>query len=308
MKIEVVLTEAEIVQELAEAVEARDLPEKLFYWSPLAVRAWLARAGDPAFAGLRRTWQQLAAKAGSFLEGFVDEVPIISLGAGDGGTDRVLLDALQQQRNDLIYYPVDASQALLEIACGASEDLDIDTAGIKADISSPMHLVFASDAAESPKLFLLAGNTLGGFDPLDYVKQVASCLHGDDRLALDAELYGGSGEATPDEEPLRQFAFAPLAALGVSAEEGEVRFEHKRDHSLDGLHVTAAYFRPDRDLRISLPEREVLVERGERINLNFRYRFTPEALRTVLTEYGGLRILEEIPSAGDRYLLAVCSR
>ena len=31
MKVEVVLTEADITQEFAEAVEARDLPEKFFY-------------------------------------------------------------------------------------------------------------------------------------------------------------------------------------------------------------------------------------------------------------------------------------
>ena len=32
MKVEVVLTEADITQEFAEAVEARDLPEKFFFW------------------------------------------------------------------------------------------------------------------------------------------------------------------------------------------------------------------------------------------------------------------------------------
>jgi hypothetical protein len=50
------------------------------------------------------------------------------------------------------------------------------------------------------------------------------------------------------------------------------------------------------------------VERGEHINLNFYYRFTAEALHTVLVERGGLRILEEIPSPDGRYLLVVCSR
>ena len=59
MRIEVVLTEAEIVQELSEAVEARDLPEKFFYWGPLAVRTWLAVAGDPMYDAVRRPWQQL---------------------------------------------------------------------------------------------------------------------------------------------------------------------------------------------------------------------------------------------------------
>src|SRR5580700_4732526 len=307
MKIEVVLTEAEIVQELTEAVEARDLPEKFFYWSPLAVRAWLSRAADPGFAGLHRAWQQLAAKAAWLLEPFGPPIQVISFGAGDGATDRLLLEAIRLSGREQKYYPVDASQTLLEMACAGGEDLDIETAGIKADISSPMHLVFASDAAESPKLLLMSGNTLGGFDPLDHIKHMAQCMHGDDRLILDAEIYQTNGSA-PRVDALLQFAFAPLAALGVSADDGEVRFEHKRDKSIAGLHVMAAHFRPDRDLRILTPGHEVLVERGEHINLNFSYTFTPEALHELLTERAGLRILEEIPSQDGKYLLAVCAR
>ena len=87
-----------------------------------------------------------------------------------------------------------------------------------------------------------------------------------------------------------------------------VSLEHKRDKSIGGLHVTASHFRPDRDLRIATPSHEVLVERGEHINLNFSYRFTAEALRELLTERAGLRILDEIPSPDGRYLLVVCSR
>ncbi len=307
MKIEVVLTEAEIIQELTEAVEARDLPEKFFYWGPLPARAWLERAADPSFAGLRRCWKELAAKTKWLLEPFPDRLPIISFGAGDGGTDRLLLDVIQYAGRELKYYPVDASQTLLEMACAGAEDMDIETSGIKADISSPMHLVFASDAAESPKLLLMSGNTLGGFDPLDYIKQLAQCLHGDDRLILDAEIYQTNGSA-PRIDSLQPFTFAPLAALGVSADDGEVRFEHKTDNSVAGLHVMAAYFRPDRDLRIATPGREVLVERGEHINLNFGYRFTTEALHELLAERGGLRVLEQVPSPDGRYLLVVCSR
>jgi hypothetical protein len=136
---------------------------------------------------------------------------------------------------------------------------------------------------------------------------MAQCLHGDDRLILDAEIYQTNG-SVPHGDALRQFAFAPLAALGVSPDDGEVRFEHKRDKSIAGLHVMASHFRPDRDLRIATPDREVLVERGEHINLNFSYRFTTEALHALLVERGGLRILEEIPSPDGRYLLVVCSR
>src|SRR5450755_2948380 len=280
MKIEVVLTEAEIVQELTEAVEARDLPEKFFYWSPLAVRAWLARTADPAFGDLRRAWKELAAKSAGLLEPFADPISVISFGAGDGSTDRLLLDAVRQSGREQKYFPVDASQSLLEMAC---------------------------DAAEAPKLLLMAGNTLGGFDPLDHIKHIAQCLHGDDRLVLDAEIYHTNG-AAPHGDALLHFAFAPLSALGLSADDGEVRFEHKRDKSIAGLHVMASHFRPDRDLRIATLGHEVLVERGEHINLNFSYRFTPAALRQLLVERSGLRILDEIPSPDGRYLLVVCSR
>ena len=40
MKVEVVLTEADIVQEFVEAIEARDLPEKFFFWFPRSAVAW----------------------------------------------------------------------------------------------------------------------------------------------------------------------------------------------------------------------------------------------------------------------------
>jgi len=55
---------------------------------------------------------------------------------------------------------VDASQALLEMACAGAEDDDCEALGIKADISSPMHLLLAADVSEAPRLFLMVGNTL----------------------------------------------------------------------------------------------------------------------------------------------------
>jgi len=307
MKIEVVLTEAEIVQELGEAVEARDLPEKFFYWHPLSVRAWLALASEPAFASVRSCWEQLAAGVGGLLAPFNAAVPVISLGCGDGATDRLLLEAIQRAPREPKYYPVDASQTLLEMACAGAEDMDIETSGIKADIASPMHMVFASDAAESPKLLLLSGNTMGGFDPLDHTRHLAQCLHPGDRLVLDAEIHHEATAAPDADEAMLQFAFAPLAGLGVSADDGEVRFEHKRDESLPGLRMATAHFRPDRDLRIGVSGREVLVERSEHIILNFRYTFTREALHALLEE-AGLQVMEEIASADGRYLLLVCGK
>ena len=206
MNIEVLLTEAEIADEFAESMEARDLPEKFFYWTPPSVKAWQALAGRrriPASnmggAGRQsgRSDQALRAK-----------VPVISFGAGDGLQDRGLLKALRAAGRELKYYPVDASQILLEMACAGAEDDDSEALGIKADISSPMHLLLAADVSEAPRLFLMVGNTLGGFDPLDQIRHVASAPQG--RPADSGRSPSRRRPIAPTEEQKR-FVFAPLA-------------------------------------------------------------------------------------------------
>src|SRR5665213_1288407 len=238
MNIEVLLTEAEIADEFAESMEARDLPEKFFYWTAPSVKAWQALAARSE-ERLRPTWEALAAKLPDLTKFFGNRVPVISFGAGDGSKDRLLLKSLVAAGREVKYYPVDASQTLLEAACAGAEEDDVDTMGIKADISSPMHLLLAADVSEAPRLFLMVGNTLGGFDPLDEVRHLASCLHKGDILILDANIHAGAIE--PSEEQKR-FVFAPLAASGVAPDDGELQFAARPDDRLDGLHIITRRF------------------------------------------------------------------
>ncbi len=304
MNIEVLLTEAEIAEEFSDAMEARDLPEKFFYWTPLSVRAWKEFSCE-ANESLRQTWDALAGNAGELTKGFVGRIPVISFGAGDGSKDRILLKALRDAGREVKYFPIDASQTLLETACAGAEDDDCEALGLKADISSPVHLLLAADVSEAPRLFLLVGNTLGGFDPLDLIKQVGSCLHPGDILILDAQIAGGDEE--PD-EMRRRFVFAPLAGAGISPEDGELRFTGNADNRHEGLHLMTRRFQASRDLTMLVSGKEIHVERGERIFLNFRYRFSREALRWLLTNHGGLKLKGEIPSADGRYVTAICVR
>jgi hypothetical protein len=306
MNIEVLLTEAEIAQEFTESMEARDLPEKFFYWFPLSVRAWRELSADGSFAGLARTWETLSGKVSDVTAHFPGSVPVVSYGAGDGVKDRLLIQALKKSGRDVRYFPVDASQTLLETACAGAEDDDVDVVGIKADISSPMHLVLASDAAESPKLFLMSGNTIGGFDPIEQIKHIAQRLHDGDRLILDAELYGEHASAPTDPRYL-EFAFAPLLSIGVTEEDGEIKFDKKLDERHTGLHMLTKRFHAQRDLRITVSGREIQVARGERIFMNFRYQFTQVAFRWLLEKQGGLKILDEMVSVDGKFVSAVCS-
>jgi uncharacterized SAM-dependent methyltransferase len=306
MNIEVLLTEAEIAQEFTESMEARDLPEKFFYWFPLSVRAWRELSADGSFAELERTWDTIGGKVAEFTKHFPGAVPIVSYGAGDGAKDRLLIQALKASGKEVRYFPVDASQTLLETACAGAEDQDVEVTGIKADISSPMHLVLASDAAESPKLFLMSGNTLGGFDPIEQIKHIAQRLHDGDRLILDAELY--REQSSMDIHPRYvEFTYAPLLSIGVTEEDGEIKFEKKLDERHAGLHMLTKRFHARRDLRITVSGREIQVARGERIFMNFRYQFTPAAFRWLLEKQGGLKILDLAASPDGAFVSAVCS-
>jgi hypothetical protein len=303
MNIEVLLTEAEIADEFAESIEARDIPEKFFYWSPASVRAWQTLSARSE-ERLNPTWETLAAKAPDLTKQFNRGVPVISFGAGEGSRDRLLLKSLAEAGRKIKYFPVDASQMLLEMACAKAEEDDCEVMGIKADISSPMHLLLAADVSEAPRLFLMVGNTLAGFDPIEQAANVAKCMHKGDILITDATIHRGVPVTPGDEQ--RRFAFAPLAAVGLTPDDGELEYAEKPDDRLDGLFMLTRRFHTLRDLRMLAAGRDILVARGERILLNFRYLFTQEAIRWLLNVHAGLRIVGEIPSGGGRFITFVC--
>ena len=306
MNIEILLTEAEISQEFVDSLEARDLPEKFFYWLPLSVKAWREIASDDSYRDLERTWELVTGKIAEIVRDFPSVVPVVSLGAGDGNKDRVLIQAIQKSGKTVKYFPVDASQTLLEMACAAAEDDDIEVLGIKADISSPMHMILASDAAESPKLFLMSGNTLGGFDPLDQLRHVAETMKGGDKLILDAELFR-ENPPERDQARLAAFALAPLASLGLQEEDGQVRFETKQDERHAGMTMKTKYFQAHRDVKILAGGKEISVARGERVFMNFHYVFTREAFHWLLKEHAGFNVSTEFFSSDGAFIAAVCS-
>ena len=98
MNIEVFLTEAEIAQEFGESLEARDLPEKFFYWFPRSVRAWLEISQNSTATGFRQCWENVSDHAQNLAADGNSTVSVISFGSGDGVKDRVLIKALRACR------------------------------------------------------------------------------------------------------------------------------------------------------------------------------------------------------------------
>ena len=310
MKVEVVLTEADLAQEFTDAFEARDLPEKFFYWFPRSAADWSALAADAdLYGGLTATWKELAAGAAEFTAAFHGRVPVISFGAGDGVRDAILLAALKASGCECSYFPVDASQSLLEMASAKAEDLDIETTCIKADISSPVHLVYAADAADPPRLFVFSGNTISSLDPLAEIRYLAQCMKPGDRLVVDGEIYHAEQTVERNTRPaVRNFLWAVLESVGIPQANGELRFNQKHDDRHDGLHLITRYFRAETDLSATVVSQSIALQRGERIGLNFQYSYTPEAFRWLIGEHGGLELVRVYVSPDGRFLTAICKK
>lgn len=310
MKVEVVLTEADIAQEFAEAMEARDLSEKFFFWFPRSASQWSELVNSTDFyGGLDATWAEIAAQASVLAAHFGKRVPVISFGSGNGSRDRVLINALKAAGCECSYFPVDSSQTLLEMACGDAEDEDLETVGIKADISSPVHLVYAADAADPPRLFIMSGNTLGAFDPLAEIRYVTQCMKPGDRLLVDGEIYDAERTmARRDNPDLRRFLSSLLSSVGISEEDGDIRFGLKRDDRHEGMHIVTRFFRANADLTATVSGEQFALQRGEDVGLNFQYTYSPETFRWLITERGGLTINSEFSSPDGRFLTLLCGR
>ena len=309
--IHTLLTENQLAAEFVAAFETRSLPEKFFYWLPLSVRAWLALCSDGAYRNFVRS-RSLIARTAPELARLYPAAPleVLSLGAGQGDKDLLLLEALREQGARSAYIPVDTSQALLEMACGGALRAGIAAQGIKADFTRPEQLLsLAAEPEAPPRLVLLLGNTLGAFDPIAAARQLRQLLRADDALLVDGELYAGDATVAGYDNPLnRRFAWAPLHSVGIGDADGALVFEARDDPRLPGLHLIAKHFSATRavEARMGGGGEAVRIGRGERLEMNHSYKYAADTLLRILSD-AGLAVRWQAASDDQRFLMALAS-
>ena len=309
ISIHALLTENDLAAEFVAAVQQRRLPEKFFYWFPLSVRAWIALCSDGAYRNFVRS-RLLIARSRDELARLFSPAPleVLSLGAGQGDKDLLILEALRENGVRVSYVPVDTSQALLEMACGGALGAGIPTQGIKADFTNPLHLQALTADPETPRrLVLLIGNTLGAFDPIAEARELAKLLRPGDALLVDGEIYAGDATVAGYDNPLnRRFAWAPLNAVGITDADGELVFEAADDPRLPGLHLIPKHFRAGRNVEPLLGGEVLSIARGERLAMNHSYKYAADTFLRILSD-AGLAVAWQGRSDDGRFLMVLAT-
>ena len=305
IQIDILLSEDQIAQEFMDALERHDLPEKFFYWFPLSIRAWINLCGDGAYRNYVRSHSVLQNHAAEIVSMLPSEpIELISLGAGQGTKDFLIMEHLQKQGKYLNYRPVDASQGLLEIACQSAKDKNFACRGLKADLNNDSHLTeMQAILDEKPRLIMMLGNTLGAFDPLKFASKLDNIMRPQDFLILDGELFNQTDTLAGYDNPInRQFAFGPLSSVGLSEpNDGRLHIKTDVDNRQAGLYRIRKHFQASRDLKIMLAGETVQILSDTNIEMSWSYKYDRDALTGLITS-SGMQLAAEYLSTDKRFM------
>ena len=301
LSITVLLPEHAIAVQFAEALASGYLGEHFFYWLPLSVEAWVALCRSPEYRNADRALKLLSRAAPRIAALWSEADVLCGLGCGEGSKDRVLLGALRHP----LYVGADFSQALLELALAGAAPVARAVQGFKLDIGSDQHLeALAAAVSQSGRsaVYSVLGNTLGAFDPDRFPARLRRLMRPEDHVLFDGEIFAGEETLRGYDHPTnRRFAFAPLASLGLTESDGELRFELRP--GTNGLHEVVKSFVPARDLELKVAGRELCLRSGVSLRMSSSLKYDEPAFLERI-EHGGFGIEFSEKSDDGRFLLA----
>jgi len=299
--VQVLLREDEIASGFAAAFARRFLDEKFFYWMPASVSAWVELMRAPEYRNANRALQLLAASSPELIAMWPQADTLCGLGCGEGSKDKLLLQAFQRAKRPLAYTAVDFSQSLLELALTAIDGSATSGRGVKLDMMSDNHLQALARQGNSC-IFATLGNTLGAFDPLRFPERLLRIMRPVDRALFDGEVFDSESTLAGYDNPTnRRFAFGPLAALGLTEQDGGLNFELRPGRK--GIHEVAKYFVAGRDLELRIGPTVMRLKKGEKVLMSSSIKYD-EPVFFALIEGGGFDVELRKKSEDGKFLLA----
>jgi uncharacterized SAM-dependent methyltransferase len=300
--VEVLLQEQEIARDLAQAFHSRFLDERFFYWLPSSVQAWVELCSAAEYRNANRALRLLEEAAPSLPQRWPGMRTLYGVGCGEGSKDRVILDAYAAQGSRLDYVAADFSQALIELALESAAPAARALRGVKLDVMRDPHLA-ALASSDGSCIYAVLGNTLGAFDPARFPARLRGILKPPDRALFDGELFAGEETLRGYDNPAnRRFAFAPLAGLGLTEKDGELRFELAS--GADGLQEVSKHFVARRNLELTIGGAAIAIAAGEKLRMSSSIKYADESALRSRIEAGGFHVEQTWKSPDGNFVLA----
>jgi uncharacterized SAM-dependent methyltransferase len=294
----------QVGDDLFASLRTRQVNHKFHYDSVKQTQKWLAlhQAYSPS-----RTDPDCAAAYDASFQAVCSRLEpgpaqLIGLGCGGGQKDARLLRLLQDCGRTVSYVPTDVSMAMVLVARRVAVEVipEQQVFPLVCDLSSAEDLPLDDLSEPNWARVVTFLGMIPNFEPRLILTRLRSLLRPGDLLVFSANLapgrdyQAGVNQILPlyDNPLTRDWLMTFLLDLGVSSDDGVVRFEVEDDPEGTSLKRVAAYFCFSRTRKLAVQTQEFEFGAGDRVRLFFSYRHTPALLRTLLESYG-IEVLAE---------------
>jgi L-histidine Nalpha-methyltransferase len=286
-----------VQRDLLQSLRTRRVDPKFHYASYKQSRKWLAlhesyspsRTDADCAAVYDRGFLAAADALGRA------RVHLIGLGCGGGQKDVRLLSSLAGQGRELSYTPCDISLPLVLTSAQAAQTAvpGMPCHPLLCDLVGAADLPTAfgqQDGAGKIRLFTFFG-MIPNFEPEIILPRLAALVRADDLLLFSANLAPGNGYAAGAQQVLpgydnpktRDWLLTFLHDLGVEPGDGAIQFSVEDSKSALKRIVADYCFSKPRILTVHGERFEFGA--GDKVRLFFSYRYTPDRVASLLSEY-----------------------
>lgn len=307
-KVELVSRE-NLEQELAVSLAAGELPDHFLYLGEEGAGNWLSLAGSEEY-DISARLEELLRRS---LEALVPRLPaspdVVSLGAGSGRKERLILSALTERGGRPSYFPLDISSPLIDAALEAVADLELSGCGLVAKVEALPRL---APCFRPPRLLCTLGNNFSNFEPGWLLPLLAAQIGPRDHLLLDLHVVPPDYGAAQAEVAGRYgcslnqaFNLGPLLARGLNGEDCELSLELIEAPGLGWRTRKTIHLKRSAEVRCG--GRSVRLAAGTTLRLGFTFKYTAQGIERLLNLHG-FEVAERFATPDAAFLLLLLQR
>jgi hypothetical protein len=290
---------------LTEFLATKRVPQNLFYLLNGATSFYSYRSAELAQIGSHDELRFLRHQP---FWSPACRMAFVSLGCGNAGPEKPLLQQMHAEQCNVRYVGVDSSESMLDLAAANLADSGFSQTFVLADFGLPdfpqqlQALIGDCDAA----VYAMMGGTFGNFEQSMIADLLARLVPPDAYLYLDVVPKYTADDAnlrlrsrfSKLPENLRLFFDRLLSALGLVRDDGEIFGVESDDGVVSTIRYTF-YFRPLRTLTITCLGEEAILTPDDRVELMSIRAYDVASLQAFLNRRGFAAVGTFVPDVGN---------